>query len=559
MPVRHFFKIIRVYFCTRIILRNFASRTLNTKAMRGKLKLALLALTVIGCSKEGYSPERDLDFSYGRDLSHDRIVLGDRLENPYKTENITKALQSLYPTKADRVDVRTTDLYVRFLPADETQFRMLENLGLHLVDHPLDYEIAVEGDWYHDPSLPDEGTTWQYAVVPHDFTFPDVRYEIIDECHISENNAGTRADDGIDWQAVERQAYVITGNGDMLSEIQTKAGGKVVPSGRITIVDEDANDGKAFGVAGVRISCNSFVKFDHTYTDRDGYYTMNKSYSARLRYRLIFQNEKGFSLGVNLVLVPASVSTLGKTGPEGVNMTVTRESDDKLYRRCVVNNSAYDYYQRCSAEDLNLSMPPSDLRIWLLNGLDASSAIMLHHGAVLSNNLINSFLGSFSSLVKFFMPDITIGTKNLDTYNRIYSTVCHELAHSSHFTKVGTQYWNNYIYYIVESYLKTGGMTYGDGSGDRAGYCEIGEMWAYYMESLMYKGRYGGSFPTFGTSYWFYPQIFRYLDDRGISSREILSVLTENVKSKSELKAALLSAYPSYRNMIEQVFSRYGN
>jgi hypothetical protein len=436
---------------------------------------------------------------------------------------------------------------------------MLENLGLHLVDHPLDYEIAVEGDWYHDPSLPDEGTTWQYAVVPHDFTFPDVRYEIIDECHISENNAGTRTDDGIDWQAVERQAYVITGNGDMLSEIQTKAGGKVVPSGRITIVDEGANDGKAFGVAGVRISCNSFVKFDHTYTDRDGYYTMNKSYSARLRYRLIFQNEKGFSLGVNLVLVPASVSTLGKTGPEGVNMTVTRESDDKLYRRCVVNNSAYDYYQRCSAEDLNLSMPPSDLRIWLLNGLDASSAIMLHHGAILSNNLINSFLGSFSSLVKFFMPDITIGTKNLDTYNRIYSTVCHELAHSSHFTKVGTQYWNNYIYYIVESYLKTGGMTYGDGSEDRAGYCEIGEMWAYYMESLMYKGRYGGSFPTFGTSYWFYPQIFRYLDDRGISSREILSVLTENVKSKSELKAALLSAYPSDRNMIEQVFSRYGN
>jgi hypothetical protein len=84
-------------------------------------------------------------------------------------------------------------------------------------------------------------------------------------------------------------------------------------------------------------------------------------------------------------------------------------------------------------------------------------------------------------------------------------------------------------------------------------------MWAYYMESLMYKGRYGGSFPTFGTSYWFYPQIFRYLDDRGISSREILSVLTENVKSKSELKAALLSAYPSDRNMIEQVFSRYGN
>lgn len=64
-------------------------------------------------------------------------------------------------------------------------------------------------------------------------------------------------------------------------------------------------------------------------------------------------------------------------------------------------------------------------------------------------------------------------------------------------------------------------MTYGDGAGDGAGYCEIGEMWAYYLESKMYKERYGGSFPTFGTSYWFYPQIFRFLDERGLSQSKI--------------------------------------
>ena len=102
-------------------------------------------------------------------------------------------------------------------------------------------------------------------------------------------------------------------------------------------------------------------------------------------------------------------------------------------------------------------------------------------------------------------------------------------------------------------------MTYGDGEGARAGYCEIGEMWAYYLESLMYKDRYGGTFPTFGTSYWFYPQIFRYLDERGISTAEIFSVLTDDITSRAELKTALLSAYPSDRTSIEQVFSRYGN
>ena len=525
--------------------------------MRDKVKLALMALALMSCSKDGHSPERGLDYSYGRDLSHDMIVLGDRLENPYKTENITKAIESLYPTKADRVDVRTTNLYVRFLPADEQEYRRLENLGLVMTDHPLDYAIAVEGDWYHDPEIPEDDVTWQYAVVPHDFIFPDIRYEIIDECHISENDPGTRSD-GIDWEAVEKEAYRLTGN-EALILPETKAGGKTVPSGRITIVDEDVNGGKPFGVAGVRISCNSFVKFDHTYTDRDGYYTMGKSYSSDLRYRLVFQNEKGFSIGFNLVLVPASVSTLGKTGPEGVNMTITKASEDKLFRRCVVNNSAYDYWSRCSAEDLNISTPPSDLRIWLFDGLASSSAVMLHHGAVMNTDLVHSYLGKFASLLKFFMPDITLGTKILSDYEDLYSDACHELSHASHFNKVGISYWNNYIRYVLESYLTSGGKTYGDGSGARAGYCEIGEMWAYYMESLMYKDRYGGNFPTFGTSYWFYPQIFRYLDERGVSCSEIFSVLGDSVHSREELKAALIKSCPSDRTAIEQVFSRYGN
>lgn len=545
-------------FGTWIIIKNFASRTLNIKTMRGKLKLAFMACMVMACAKEGTSPDRSLNSAYGRGLSHEKIVLGDRLDNPYTTANMSAALKSLYPTKADRVDVRTTDLYVRFLPADDDEFRLLEDMGLYLVDHPLDYEIQVEGDWYHDPAIPEEDVTWQYAVVPHDFAFPDVKYQIIDECHISENNAGVRSDDGIDWEAVERQSYLLTGNAGMLSEQMTKAE-KVAPSGRITIVDEDANGGKAFGVAGVRISCNSFVKFDHTYTDRDGYYSMEKLYSANLRYRLVFQNVKGFSLGLNLVLVPASVSTLGKSGPGGVNMTVTKDSDDKLYKRCVVNNAAYDYYERCSASDLNISQPPADLRIWLFNLLDASSSVMLHHGAILDSDLVGTFLGKSASLLKYFMPDITLGTKYLSNYDRIYSTVCHELAHASHFTEVSTKYWDNYIAYVIEAYIKTGGMTYGNGEGTRAGYCEIGEMWAYYLESLMYKDRYGGTFPTFGTSYWFYPQIFRYLDERGISTAEIFSVLTDDITSRKELKAAMLSAYPADRTSIEQVFSRYGN
>ena len=525
--------------------------------MRGKFKLALMSLMVMACSKEGPSSSRDLNFDYGRELSHEQIVLGERLENPYKTENITKALNSLYPTKADRVDVRTTDLYVRFLPSDREEYDELINLGLHLTDHPLDYDIVVEGDWYHDPKIPEGDMTWQYAVVPADFEFPDVRYELIDECFIAENNPSTRSVEGIDWDAVEREAYHLTGNSDMLAT-ETKAKSSSVPSGRITIVDEHYGNGEPIGVSGVKVSCNAFVKFDDDYTDKDGYYQMSKKFSSNIRYRLIFENELDFSIGFNLILVPASVSTLGKASSEGINMTMTKDSEDKLFKRCAVNNAAYDYISSCNSKSgMYITPPPYDLRIWLFHSLKASSAVMMRHGAILDNALLKKFLGEYIGLVKFFLPDLTIGVNDADDYREIYSSASHELAHASHFAKVGKDYWNSYIKYIIESFVTSGGITYGDGTGSDSGYCAVGEMWGYYLESLIYKNRYGGEFPTFGNSCWFKPDIFRYLDERGMGCTEIFNVLEPDVNTVTGLERALITQYPNRRSIVERAFDKY--
>ena len=525
--------------------------------MRGKICLVLTALAMLSCSKEGMETDAGSARERINSIPHEMIVLGRRLENPYKTDNMAKALASLYPAKAGLVAVEPTDLYVRFLPKNQHELDMLKEADIVLMDHPLDYDILVEGDWYHDPEVPDGNITWQYAVVPVGFDFPDIEYQIIHNCYIPDESADTRSS-GIDWEAVERQAYIITGNEDRLNDAAVTKSGKVTPSGRITIVDEGANGGKPFGVAGVRVSCNSFVRFAHTYTDRDGYYQMPKQFSANLRYRLVFENEKGFSIGFNLVLVPASVSTLGKAGPEGVSAEISPASETKLFRRCVVNNAAYDYISRCRYEDMDILPPPYDLRIWILHSLEVSSAVMLHHGALVESEMLASFFGNFASLLKYFMPDITLGAKGNDDYASIYSTVCHELAHSSHFAQVGTAYWNKYIKYIIESYIATGDV-YGDGQGTDAGYCGIGESWAYYLESLMYKERYGGSVPSFGSSYWFYPQIFRYLDERGMSRSDLFSVLEGNVVTKEDLKTALIRNYPLKRTIIEQAFGRYGN
>ena len=63
--------------------------------MRGKLRLLAMALVMMSCSKENVTSLNGVDYEYGRGFSHEMIVLGRRLENPYRTENVTKALQEL--------------------------------------------------------------------------------------------------------------------------------------------------------------------------------------------------------------------------------------------------------------------------------------------------------------------------------------------------------------------------------------------------------------------------------------------------------------------------------
>ena len=489
-------------------------------------------------------------------LSHGMIQLGEKLEDPYTVENMRAALTKAYPTKADRVDITATDLYVRFLPADDAQLKSLEKMGLYLMDHPMDYRIVQEGDYYQDPEVGEEDITWQYAVVPQDFVFPEgIKYELLDECYLAEHDPTTRGDLGIDWDLVEREAFRLTGNEDML-EPQTK-GPSVAPSGRITIEDPNFSGGKPFGVACVKVACNIFIKIATCYTDRDGYYQMGKKFSGRPRYRIVFENEKGFKIGFNFILIPASISTLGNADPQGLDVHVTAESDNALFRRCAVNNAAYDYLTRCVDTDLDITPPHNDLRIWIFKDLTCSSTCMLHHGAWMSHTLVQAYLGAWAALLKVFLPDITIGTKE-SSYEDIYASVVHELAHASHYAKVGNDYWTPYIDYIITCFINEGREAYGTGAKDGAGYCEVGEMWGYFMQSTLLKDRYSGSLTHYGNMYWFKPDILLYLYERGMSRAEIFRALSGDVTDIEGLKKKLVSLYPDREKMIVETFRTYG-
>lgn len=114
------------------------------------------ALLLMSCDKGGTHSE-GTGFLYDDGVEHGMIVLGDRLDNPYTTENAQKAFSAVYPTKSRDI-VQTTDLYVRFLPENQEEFDLLEEMGVQMLDHPLDFEIITEGDYYHDPSVGEDNT-----------------------------------------------------------------------------------------------------------------------------------------------------------------------------------------------------------------------------------------------------------------------------------------------------------------------------------------------------------------------------------------------------------------
>ena len=150
-----------------------------------KIALFLSVLLLAGCHGD------DLPGGSGHDVEgvyHGMIELGEKLEDPYSVTNVTKAIEALYPTKAGTVQLSPTNIYVRFLPENEEQFETLRRTGAVLLDHPVDYHIVREGDYYHDPSIDEDNITWQYAVVSPDYVYPEgIYYEKLDDCYIAEN------------------------------------------------------------------------------------------------------------------------------------------------------------------------------------------------------------------------------------------------------------------------------------------------------------------------------------------------------------------------------------
>ncbi len=475
------------------------------------------------------------------------------------------AYESLIQTRSDlhpQVDqLKANCLYVRFLPKDSTDVAILQDLDLELFDYPLDYDIVVEGNSYHDPTLPEDQITWQYTTVKPDFTFPEIEYQIIEECYIPEETELTRANGLSFATALEEKAILNAGLPEKYfskSETRLFGFGKK-PEGTIKVMNDCT--GIEEGIRGVKVRCHFLVNICSTYTDESGRYSIGNRYVCNPHYSIVYNNTKGFMIWGNFAFIAAANHNLGYQSNAGYSKTVLTSDDGWIW--AVINNAAYDFYKMCSSE--GLKTPPSNLKIWCWPKAGYSSAPMLHHlFGVNSGTIASSFalalapglaagiIYAATLVISSGLPDITIGMSETgctpnNNYKKHFYTVWHELFHASHFSQAGEGVWGPYINYIV-----THGFGYGDGTAKETtgkNVCELGESWAFANEFYSSRVYYRG--------YWFDNAIssnYNLLEDKVLTRKQMYDCLTKEVKSIEDFKTALKNKYPSKSSSIDALF-----
>ena len=355
------------------------------------------------------------------------MVLGEQLNNPYSVANMQKALETLSETRSDMSeDIEPNKLYVRFLPKDTADLSTLDRLELQLFDYPLDYDILQEGDYYHDPSIPDSMPTWQYTTVDVDFDFPDIQYEILEECYIPEydddEDTETRSANDNFMYALEVAAIDNAGLPEkyqVAPETRALGVGKK-PSGKVTM--ENDCTGKYDPVKGITVRCHYLVNISNATTDKNGHYEIGHKYVCKPHYALVYKNIKDFTIWGNWSFVAAAQHSLGYHSKTGYDKEIDKEEEE--WKWAVINNAAYDYYNMCYNE--GILDPPSNLKIWCWPEAPSSSTPMLHHlkgtktidYTSLLITLFSSISGdpsvgtSLAALVRNGLtPDITIGMR----------------------------------------------------------------------------------------------------------------------------------------------------
>lgn len=383
--------------------------------MKKSFLLPIICILIWGCEKNIQDkPNSQIQPKE----KEEKLILGKEINDPYAIHNMQSAYCSL-KSKGLKSDIKIspTHNYLRFLPKNEDELNLLKSdTSVMFFDFPLNYEVEMNGCYYHDPELPEDAITWQYAVLPLDYPLPNIQHEIIYQVVLPNNS-----EDGDElknssyssfFDEVERESFRLTGCSNYIPEEGTGQKGifkRYRPSGRIMVQDDEAK--RLVPLRGARVQARWTTHIGVGITDDNGEFTVD----ARFLYKVNFgiKWERAHYDIRDGKLFQAWYNESGKSTRWYLNIDWGK-SKQFAHIHLAAHHMFYE-------NPFGIKPPNAASNKLKISYLD-------ERGTGLSRGDLISLIG----LSNIFIYGRYTNSGNLKESNRIFGTTVHELGHISH-------------------------------------------------------------------------------------------------------------------------------
>lgn len=435
---------------------------------------------------------------------NEEIVLGKKLEIPHTVENMQKALKKVSSNLKSNAIIQTTDYYVRFRPSTPEELEKLRmDLNLLLFTYPLDYEFTADGDYYNDPNIDDDQLQWYYTVVPVNFNFPDVNYEILENAFLYHQDRVNQFNEAF-YDDLELESELLTNNISEEEYNQYKAGTLKKKNARGCITAEDNVFGRV-PLKGIKIKAQNFLNISYTFTNSSGCFVSPNKYKTAKVTAIATDNlnnrARGATLTYTLLDVLENINHLlgnyNNATIDNIQFNFQFGNVNTVNRKKWVAFTVIDAFwdfNNIASSTFNINQQIKKTNTWVSNtsssGFAAPCLNALHNdgspfvastviGGINSITVFNFLLPGLSgfailhaALINTFKPDFFMMFNSNRLPNEYRQTIYHEFSHIIEYKKVGVNYWEKYIVHIVNN----GG--YGNGTQPNAGMIAVMESWA---------------------------------------------------------------------------------
>jgi hypothetical protein len=301
-----------------------------------------------------------------------------------------------------------------------------------------------------------------------------------------------------------------------------------IPAGGIRVYDTQLSPSNTFpdglGVRKLRMVARRWFKVERTYTDGSGNFTFTKHFKHKVRIIEKFKNDDAKIFGIRGVflwqmLYPIK-RTIGifsgdKSNIAFINMQTgpVNSKGNRYWAGATTHNAVQEHKDYATL--YGFSKAPTTMNIFLTNwsithGLASTPLFHIRFIQDLPSSFINTFLVNTAVYVVaggVAAIAATIARTKVDmavdynpssilnfTSDHLKETVYHEMSHASHYSKVGTNWYTQFVNAEIAEIVAhpSGSLNpYGDGtSPSNSPIIALGEGWAYHMGHFLADQRY---------------------------------------------------------------------